>query len=279
MQKVLEKPAKASRPQMEIVTITPEIAAAWLDQNTHNRKYSAQIVGRYARDMTSGEFKFTGDPIRFDINKRLIDGQHRLMACVKAGVPFESLVIYSLPSSTQSLMDMGKSRKASDVLALNGIHYTNQVAGACRLVLMEKFDHAATKGGSWSTAEILAVADKHPAIHVSIRRVMAARTPPGVPRIMLCYIHMVASSLLDMPDRADAFVDVFQSGVPDYTNDPAHALRERLLQGPGSKAVLKPTETFKAMKHAWNLFATKQKVKTFKWPKDVAIEGLNLKKL
>ena len=104
--------------KIERIVITPDMAKVWLDKNVKNRKLQRHTTSKYARDMLAGAWQVTGDAIRFDVHSNLLDGQHRLKACIEAGVPFETFVIYGLPTQTQDVMDIGKIRSATDTLAL-----------------------------------------------------------------------------------------------------------------------------------------------------------------
>lgn len=75
--------------------ITQEVAIGLLKRNKPgaNRKVDPGTVLYYADQMASGEWKATGQPILFDTEGRLQDGQHRLLACVVSGVTFDSYVV------------------------------------------------------------------------------------------------------------------------------------------------------------------------------------------
>ena len=131
-------PKAAADVVQERVVVTPELAQAWLDKNIGNRKLTANHVERIARDMKAGRFSFTGDPIRFDDTGRLIDGQHRLKACIKADAPFESLVVYNLSPKVQDVIDAGRPRALGDLLSMDGFHYSTTLAAALRVLMAEK---------------------------------------------------------------------------------------------------------------------------------------------
>lgn len=264
--------------KMEVVLVSPEVAAAWLDVNVKNRPLSSSVVDKYARDMGAGRFPFTGDPIRFDSSGMLIDGQHRLSACVKAKTPFRTLVLYGLPPDAQSHMDKGKSRSAADTLALEGFHHARAIAAVARIMLDERYGRGQLNA-AWSTAEIKAVLERHPQVHASARRVYAKNPPRSISAAQLAYVHTVASSILGMPERADEFVAVFVDGIPNYENDPAHLLRERLIRSATSSDQMKRREAFRGMKQAWNAFATRRPLKVLKWNGEVAIDGLDVEAL
>ena len=80
----------------EVETITPEQAAAYLSNNAKHRPIKDKKVLEYMGEMQNGNWKLNGKTLTFDRNGRLLNGQHRLSACVKAGVPLTILVIRGL---------------------------------------------------------------------------------------------------------------------------------------------------------------------------------------
>lgn len=55
------------------------------------RKPSSKHIDQIVRAMMRGEYKWTGDPIRFDPEGQLLDGQHRLLAVTVSGVTLEDV--------------------------------------------------------------------------------------------------------------------------------------------------------------------------------------------
>lgn len=121
-----------------IVMVTPDMAERWLANNTHNRKVRQRTVGRYKADMESGLWAMAADPIRFDRDGALLDGQHRLLALAElpdsAAIPF--LVVRGLPPESQGVMDQGSKRTPGDQLALAGVKNANAVAAAVKKLLI-----------------------------------------------------------------------------------------------------------------------------------------------
>jgi hypothetical protein len=98
-------------------TITPTKAKKILaETNVDNRSMRRTVVERYARDMANGNWRLTSDPIKFDADGRLIDGQHRLQACVEAGKSFKTAVAYGVEVIAKEAMDTGLRRTFADVL-------------------------------------------------------------------------------------------------------------------------------------------------------------------
>lgn len=115
-----------------IEVITPAKAEDYLRKNVFNRKLNQNIVNLYANEMKEGRWNLNGDAIRFDTNGCLLDGQHRLYACIKAMKPFSSLVIRGLDNRCFATIDNGKVRSASDILSINGIPQSANISSIVR---------------------------------------------------------------------------------------------------------------------------------------------------
>lgn len=101
--------------------VTPRIAQDWLENhNPVNRNQRRRKSDQYARDMDADHWLFNADPIRFDVNGDMLDGQHRAIAIVKSGKPQPILVIRGLPRESQKIMDTGIPRTFGDALGLDG---------------------------------------------------------------------------------------------------------------------------------------------------------------
>lgn len=84
---------------LTIEEIDPAQAATMLLHNTRNRPMKPATVNTYAKVMSSGDWTFTGESISFDLRGRLVNGQHRLSAVVKSGVPITVVVVRGVPDS------------------------------------------------------------------------------------------------------------------------------------------------------------------------------------
>lgn len=105
----------------ETLEITPNEAELWLAKNADfQRKLRESVVDKYARDMINGQWQLTHQGIAFDSKGRLIDGQHRLAAIVKAGVPIKMLVVRDSPAAAYDHVDLGYGRTATDILKAQG---------------------------------------------------------------------------------------------------------------------------------------------------------------
>lgn len=102
--------------------VTPALAKEYLSRNIeNNRKPKASKISAYARDITNGNWLFTGEAIKFDIAGNLVDGQNRCMAIVAADMPVEVLVVRGLSTEAVHLLDSGTSRSGADAITIAGM--------------------------------------------------------------------------------------------------------------------------------------------------------------
>jgi hypothetical protein len=114
-------PIVGNEPTFTVEVVTPELAKKWLGHNMpNNRHLTPSRVTQYARDMKEGNWKMTGDPVRFDTKGHLVDGQHRLSACVAAQLPFTTVVGRDISHPATYVMDQGKKRSLADALRVDG---------------------------------------------------------------------------------------------------------------------------------------------------------------
>lgn len=118
----------------EVIDMTPALAEQLLALNTNNRVIRQNRVASYANQMKRGEWRFTGEAIQKNGNV-LLNGQHRLLACVSSGVTFKVVLVSGIASGAMRVMDSGLPRAASDALRAEGLHNVNALASVSRMVL------------------------------------------------------------------------------------------------------------------------------------------------
>ena len=113
--------------------IGPEKAIEYLTHNTKNyRRIKQAVVKRYAKSMQMGRWEKNGEPIIFDEDGNLLDGQHRLSAVVKSGCFVVMFVIRGIGRDVRIFND-NLSRGVKDHACAMGIDLSNAeiaVAGA-----------------------------------------------------------------------------------------------------------------------------------------------------
>src|SRR6201994_4902895 len=83
-----------------------------------------------ARQMRSGEFENTGEPIIISAEGVLNNGQHRLLALVEADAVVDMDVRFGIPRRVFTKTDTGAARSAADVLTIGGVAQGTRVSSA-----------------------------------------------------------------------------------------------------------------------------------------------------
>lgn len=250
------------RGRVEIVT--PEMATRWLERLGSNRKVVQHRVDSIASDIRSGRWILTGDPIRFDENGELIDGQHRLWAVLEAGLEIETYVVRGLPPEAKLVIDTGMKRTLSNYFQIKQERNAPLLAGIVNLsYLWEK--------GQWSdtsaypthaqAAEFLVA---HPEIRDSVPIAEAARKATGLAPSPMGAAHAI-NAMVDA-EAADAFWRHVSDGVGLEAGDPVLAYKRYATKVLATRDG-RPTSRFQflvAMK-AMALWRAGKKVRVVNW--------------
>lgn len=104
--------------------VSPEMAERLLETNPINRKISRGTVEAYASDILAGNWDETvGVAISIDKNGILRDGQHRLIAIVKAGKGIHTWVCRNV--SSDGIYDNNRKRSNSDQISIMRADFEN----------------------------------------------------------------------------------------------------------------------------------------------------------
>lgn len=98
------------------VLLTPELAREFLTENDpRQRALNQGHAGTLARDIVRGGWDDRmSEPIDFSAEGYMINGQHRCMAVIKAGVPIVAKVRYNCPPEWFEKYDRAKARTVTD---------------------------------------------------------------------------------------------------------------------------------------------------------------------
>lgn len=255
-----------------VMDITPVMATVMLERNAdeewRNRPNSEKGVFRYTRAMQAG-WKLTGEPIIFSVSGNLLNGQHRLMACIKAGVSFKSLVVFGIDDDAFKFMDIGIARTASHIFAIEDVPNAALAAASSRLLygymakttwegrapdvenslLLDFYSHHQRIQDSFSTARQL---------HSDLR--MQPRWGG--------FLHYICAQ--KHRAIADDFFAKVATGVGLTTKtSPAYALRKRLLQNAASSSdKLSDVHIGAFTIKAWNAHRHDERIGVLRWRTD-----------
>lgn len=259
------------------VLLTPAMAEIILQQNTSNRPLTNSTVESYARQMQNGLWKWTGEPIIIATDGRLLDGQHRLHACIRANAPITISLSFGISPDAFDKIDIGKKRTSSDIFAIHGEANYSMLAAAGKLVWRyENTGFLPRPELEPQSAELWRYVDEnHDALraHVSKHSSLFNSTGWGTPSTFVALYYL---SGLVAPRAADEFYYQLATGndLPSRAKDyPVIRLRTVLnadikehAMGRGMSPLLKAAYTAKA----WNAYRTKGKITQLRWRGDQA---------
>lgn len=149
--------------QFKVVNITPAMARRWLQKAGANRKKSDPHIRRLAQKMADGRWITNGQTISFDIDGKLIDGQHRLEAIALSGATIEHAVALDVsdPKAFTTYDGDALKRGADQVATMMGATHGKDLVAAARVVYayesastMEDFSQAVGKTAQFSNEHI-----------------------------------------------------------------------------------------------------------------------------
>lgn len=253
---------------IELVTVTPEMASEWLKRNEHNRNKKPKQLAKITRSMDLGEFRFAGDPIRFDKKQRLIDGQHRLTAIVRSGEAQPLLVMSGFDEEIQMHVDQNSVRQAGDQVMMFGPADKggNNWASIARLIIRWDAGDLVSNILVPSNVEIVAFCEEHPD---QMRRAVTAANSQyrrvGTRKPVVGAVHFFAEEI-DAALCAE-FFRTFATGEGLHAGDPVFALRDTLLK---RRQVAQPgvNELIALFARAWNAKRRGQTLQRVQLPRE-----------
>lgn len=108
--------------RFEVVNVTPELAAKFLDKNDGNRKLREHRSAYLSRAILEGKWKLTHQAAAISKKGRLLDGQHRFRAICLANKAADMVIAYDVPDDVFSVMDAGMPRQMHERLRSDSRH-------------------------------------------------------------------------------------------------------------------------------------------------------------
>ena len=215
-----------------LLEITPAIAAEWLLRDRPgNRNIRQGSVDKYSRDQSEGRWDLAVDCVAFNKQGQLVNGRHRLMACVKSNVCIPSLVL--LGKETVIDIDATASRSAGDYFRLMGVSSCNRAAAVSKWVAAYEVNRLGSLlQRAWSHSELWETFQRHPDLGASLTFI-GGFSSEDLKRLgraaVLTAVHYIIC--LETGDRslADAYFDQLITGENVGKKDPAKMVRNRLI--------------------------------------------------
>jgi hypothetical protein len=273
-------PARSEILKVRFEHVTPARAKEILESNEGNRSIASAVVEKYARDMKAGAWVLNGQTIKLGQSGRLLDGQHRLAASIKAGRGFDSIIVEGLDDAVFDTFDLGMRRSLGDILQDRREINTSTLAAVLRQAWLIKNGMLQYRAVSPTVAELLDLLTESPEIRESVRLSYKIRdvAAPG----LACALHFFFAQV--HKTKADQFIARLGDGANLSENNPVLRLRERLNKDRASRRRdMSDAEKAAIIIKAWNAYRLDRELITLKWqnagPKKESfpvIEGLQL---
>lgn len=244
--------------EFEVRFINPEDALILLASQRRNRNISGSYVRQLAGEMNNDRWRLTGEPIKIDEDNCLVDGQHRLQACVLANKGFETVVATGVLADNQDMMDLGKKRTAANALQMHGMTDANNFAAAARLIMDYKSGRLERgKGYSGQTnSAVVQFAMNNIELENALSQARIFKNSPLLQKSVATaayYIFMEKD-----PGDTNAFMKSLAEGTGLETGNPILALRERLtvnqMQMKRKGAYIPAHMKLMMLIYVWNLY-------------------------
>lgn len=243
---------------IEVVRVTPELAQHWLSFNSGNREVTQAKIDQYRADMECGYWLENGETIRFAYGK-LLDGQHRLMALVLAGVTVRMIVVHGVDSEAQATMDTGRSRTPRDIISIeregrDGKWESATLGSALHTIIAYESGLAIYSARKYTNREVRNYYLEHSSsLEGTIRRVAGyPRKFPLLPHARIVAAHYLLSR--KDAEAADTFFDRLLNGDNLSKTSPMYVLRTRLDSDRMEKKTRTAYEHFHYLIKAWNAY-------------------------
>lgn len=238
--------------------ITPAMAVKWLENTSFQRPVKQSHVDWLAQQMTEGAWRLNGESIVLT-GDAVLDGQHRLWACIEANLPFDSLVVEGVESDAFSTIDTGRVRNTSDITAIvigdKSIPVATLKAASTAAGLVLAFD----TGGRFNSATYRETTNTKIADFVNRHKVIvdvAAKVRSLYTRnVGATASHLVAVTFLvcrGFPEVIESFMEPVMSGAGLVRDSAAFAFRGKCIADPTPPDFRTQFNRLAVLIKAWN---------------------------
>lgn len=236
---------------MAVVKVTPAMAEEWLGRNVHNRNIRQASVDAYARDMLAGNWHLTGEAVKFAHDGTLLDGQHRLLAVLKAGITIEMFVANGIDPNAQRVMDTNAKRSSGDMLKLDGYQNHSHLAAAARFAMTYQTGiESRNQSGAPTNSEIKEFIEGNSDLVDAVAAANHYRRSIDLPISVMSVAWWLLVTL--DPEACDTFFNTISTNATGGAGDPRSTLILRLSTARRKNERLSQTSQLSMILRAWN---------------------------
>lgn len=256
--------------------ITPESAREILARSEatgfQNRRLRSRAIERFAHIMQLGKWGISNDIICITPDGKLINGQNRLHAVIKSGVPIHAMVMINAEENMYWYLDKVSTRTLSDFLHSMGISIPSSVSNAAFYILqILKYDqliiHARESHVTYGREEeVLSLIDKHLELFTDALEYQKRMQRFSLIPSKACLVCHVLCSFANH-DKAHDFFETLYSKQWG-TNKTFISLFNCLQRIPHSFSEQRNVHFMKVLFYTWNQFCKGKEVLRINIPSD-----------
>ena len=251
--------------QVELITVTPDIAETYLANNGHNRPLNRNRVASLSAAMQSGDWRLNGETIILSETGKLLDGQHRLKAVVHYGKPVDLLVARGAPDDSFITIDTGKTRSTGDILHMTGVN-DGGISAAVAKMLWQMIRRQPLQTPA-PPSYLIKVLERYPSTAKWIAASAGQKVNTVTSRSSLVLACVYLEDIAQKPSAAERFFKAVTEGANLPEGDPVLALRNRLITVRASGGRLDAAWSWPITAKALSYFESGQKVSKLRYVK------------
>lgn len=265
-----------SKYEVTIERVTTELAKQYLMTIKNQRDISKNTVSLYKELLQNKLWDIlNGDAIKFDNEGHLIDGQHRLSAVVKSGIPIVTFVIRGIRKDMFLSGDKGKRRTLRDTLKMMGKKNCSDLATALRTLLIWKKGNLSfitkCRTLTLSDRESINILEEHPYIEYMVTCGKTVYDQQRIELIKPKYI-IYYNYILPLINKklSNDFINILIGKEPSENTPlfPLLNMAAELYKNKNPRLNPYTSEWFAMINNCWNLFIKGQradKISHIKW--------------
>lgn len=237
-----------------LIRITPALAKALIEINTHNRDVRRVRVAQMEKDMLAGRWLVNGEAISISRTGVITDGGHRITSIDASGATIVSFVVLGLADEAQYTIDLVGVRNTSDMLQLEGTEdHKIRSAATAWFMQWEQYGKIHTEASYRPTTPMIMARAK--GMESMFDEALAAIPPMGKPiirRSVCVAFYLMARSRGVKASDITEFTHKLLHGEMLQSGDPVFAARERLISSRTRTHALLVPHQFELLARTWN---------------------------
>lgn len=296
----MTRPPKRLQDSIEVVRCTPTVATAMLihgllpaDQaetfkpaklpvesiikmlhqanEVRNRTISLPHVMKLSRDMTNGNWLWTGDPIHVDTDGFIRNGQHRLLAVVHSGITQDFNVVRNLHPKAQLVIDVGRPRSVANQLHMAGVSNASNATAVANMLIRWRVGKVMLSTYIPTVSEVNELISSEPAMVDALTMVYRFRKNIGTAPVAALGSTFIEAGHIDEKARDEFFEDLIV-GADLAVDDPVFVLRNTLIRTPSIGVRARRAGRLFQIVHAWNAWRKDETIRFLRVPTTLTSE-------